>query len=823
MNDSSDTEFKYTTQAFRYSLLAWAVVVALSPTALHAQETKTPTKDDDGFETIYVTASKRLQGVQETPIAVTVISGEAIEQANVLDIGDLQTLVPTLRVTPLQRSINTNFAIRGFGNGTNNTGIEPSVGIFIDGVYRSRAAALIGDLPRLQQIEVLNGPQSTLFGKNASAGVISVRTEAPSDDFEGKIEAGIGNYNQRLIKGYVNNGITDNLAFSLSAGMNIRDGFSKSIVGLGDINDRDRWNVRGQMLYQPDQDVTVRFIVDHSEIDELCCTTSRPINGPRDSVARALGGVVLDQSTPFSYDAALNIDPRNLVDDSGVSLQVDVDYDGFFLTAISAFRRNNSSYTGDVDFTSLDILTTSGHTEIDTFTQEIRLTSTGQNTLDWMVGGFYFNEELDTGDTLFFGRQMRTYFDALLSARGAAGLLGGVEGIYDIAPGSFFSAESIVNSEFTQKDQAYSFFVNLDYHITDAFTATAALNYTKDNKDITAHQRNTDVLSGVDLDNDLTTAGVPIALIPTLSPAIPILKSFQFLPQSLDFPNSVEDGTSNDSKTTWSVRLAYKLNKNINFFAKAATGFKATSWNLSRDTLPFLADQKALSDAGLLEVNQGYGTRLAAPEKTTVVEFGIKSRFKKGAVNITFFSQEVEDFQSSTFVGTGFVLTNAGEQTTKGFELDSVFNATDNLSLTLVATFLDPIYDSFVGASGLDGPVDLSGEKPAGIHERSIAAGITYSVEFDNGMYGYIRTDYLYESEVQIAANVPEFLTREVSTLNLSAGLNLENGVDLKFWIRNINNDEYFMSAFPPPIQAGTFSAYPNQPRTLGANISYTF
>ncbi len=253
-------------QLFKHSLLVLAISGAIS-TQVYAQEQNTNVeKEEVDIETIYVTASKRLKGLQESPVAVTVIGGQAIEQTKVMDINDLQTLAPTLRVTPLQRSTNTNFAIRGFGNGTNNTGIEPSVGVFIDGVYRSRAAAQIGDLPRVQQIEILSGPQSTLFGKNASAGVISVRTMEPSFDLEGKVELGVGNFNQKEMKAYITNSITDTLAFSLSGGYNARDGYTQSVVGLNDVNNRDRWNIRGQALYEPTQDIQVRVIADYSNI-----------------------------------------------------------------------------------------------------------------------------------------------------------------------------------------------------------------------------------------------------------------------------------------------------------------------------------------------------------------------------------------------------------------------------------------------------------------------------------------------------------------------------------------------------------------------------
>lgn len=806
-----------TTQIFKRSLLVTAVLSALSSSVIHAQENDVA-KDED-VERIMVTASKRLTGLQETPIAVTVVSGDVIEKANVLDINDLQTLVPTLRVTPLQRSTNTNFAIRGFGNGTNNTGIEPSVGVFIDGVYRSRAAAQIGDLPRVQQIEVLSGPQSTLFGKNASAGVISVRTMEPSYDMQGKVELGVGNYNQKTMKAYITNGITDELAFSLSGGFNTRDGYTDSVVGLSNVNDKDRWNARAQALYEPSEDVKIRLIADYSEIEEACCTVDDVINGPTTGAVQYLGGVVNTPDDAFGYKSALNIDPLSTVEDGGLSLQVDIDYDGFAFTSITALRNNDQTWIHDVDYTSLDILRETGDVKIETFTQEFRLTSTGTNKLDWMVGAYIFQEEVKAEDALYFGNDIRNFFDVL-----APGLLGGVEAVYGHVPGTaFFSADTVVDTQFVQDNDAYSLFANFDYHLTDDFTATLGVAYNNDEKTVSVKQQNNSTLAEIDLDNDLTLYGVPMPFIPTLAPYIPTLKSFQFLPPMLELPNSVEGDNTSDSKMTWSARLAYELNSNINVFATAATGFKASSWNLSRDTRPFATDQSALESAGLSQKNQSYGGRYASPEKSTVYELGMKAKFEKGAFNVTIFDQTIEGFQSSIFVGTGFVLANAGEQSTQGIEFDSVYNATDNWSFSLAGTFLDPVFDSFVNAQNVDGAVDLSGSKPAGIHEQSIVAGITYNFELDNGMYGFIRTDYLYESEVHMVENVPESLTREVSTFNASAGLNFNNGVNLLLWARNITDDEYYQSAFPPPIQSGSFNAYPNQPATFGASISYEF
>jgi outer membrane receptor protein involved in Fe transport len=369
--------------------------------------------------------------------------------------------------------------IRGFGNGSNNTGIEPSVGVFIDGVYRSRAGSQIGDLPRLERIEVLRGPQSTLFGKNASAGVLSIVTAAPSFETVRNVEVEVGNYNQRRFGTYLSGGVSDTVALSLSTGHNTRDGYSERLDGEGTLGDRNRWNIRAQALWEVNDDTSVRIIADKSRLDEVCCAVSNVINGPTALAIQALGGTVLSADEPFGYVSAVSVDPFNIIDDSGISAQIDIDYDGFSVTSITSTRTNEGSSAGDVDFTSLDIVKTGGATKISTFTQELRATSNGDGPLSWMVGGYYFDESIDQTGFTDFGDSIRAYADALF---GGPAAIAGAEALSGLAPGSVLSTDISAGMGFEQDNKAYSVFATVDYAVTDALVATLGLNYTNDKR-----------------------------------------------------------------------------------------------------------------------------------------------------------------------------------------------------------------------------------------------------------------------------------------------------------------------------------------------------
>src|SRR3990167_389298 len=297
-------------------LLCGAAAGAIASTAAFAQT-----------DEIIVTAAKREQTLQEVPIAVSVIDDRAIEQSNVQDLFDLQTMVPSLRISQLQNSSQSNFIIRGFGNGANNPGIESSVGVFIDGVYRSRSAAAIADLPVLERVEILRGPQSTLFGKNVSAGAISITTKKPEFEWGGAVEASYGRFEEVIFKGSLTGPISDKLAFRISGSTNNREGFYTNIVDGSKLNERDRWSVRADLLFEPTDNLSFRVIGDYNKIDEVCCGAIQLINGP--ATLFAIGGPnppflgkAVDSDADRAYSVAFDEKVSNQLTGKGISGQI---------------------------------------------------------------------------------------------------------------------------------------------------------------------------------------------------------------------------------------------------------------------------------------------------------------------------------------------------------------------------------------------------------------------------------------------------------------------------------------------------------------------
>ena len=812
------------------------------------------------LEEIVVTSTKRESTLQEIPVAVSVIQAQELQETQVLDIKDLQFLVPSLRVTQLQSSGNTNFVIRGFGNGANNAGIEPSVGVFVDGVYRSRTSSALSDLPNLERIEVLRGPQSTLFGKNASAGVISITTAKPSlDDVSGSASLTVGDYNQYIVKADINGPVSDWVGFSLSGSYNQRDGYYDNLDGGGPLGELNRYGVRGQLLFVPSDALEVRVIADYDKFDELCCGVANLFNGPTGAIIPLLGGNLVPNA-PFAYQGYYDFSPVNEFENSGLSMQIDYDLnDSVTLTSITALRNLSRYENGDVDFTSARLIDSQAgnvtDTDIDTFTQEFRLAGTTER-LDWMVGAFYFDEQVEQLTPIKYGPAMRPYIDILTSnpAFGGSGVtlietLGTLGALPSVpANGNFFATGSGNIAETSGLDnQSFSFFGQLDFHLTDRATLTLGANYTEDDKDTFVNITGTDAFASLDLTQVgyefLLFNGQPdpvarfLSTVPCTAATGPACNPFlgfsiaQFLFPFVDYPNVVENGSSNDDKVTWTVRLAFDVSDAVNMYIGASTGFKASSWNLSRDSRPNPSDVDAVVAAGLTDnpfvpgtpFILTPGTRSADPEESTVYEIGMKARWDTVAVNVAIFDQEIKNFQDNIFTGIGFLLSNAGKQSTTGAEIDIRWAPTDIFQGSIAATFMDPKYDSYEIAAVVGGLGSLTGATPAGIHELSLTASGRFNFTIGNAA-GFARAEYIYEDEVQVNNNVPaDVASREVGTINASIGLSWDNGFEAMLWGRNINDDEYISTAFPTTAQPGSYSGYPNQPRTYGLTVRKYF
>lgn len=806
---------------------------------------------------IIVTASKREQTLQEVPIAVSVVDDRSIEQSNVQDLFDLQTMVPSLRISQLQNSSQTTFIIRGFGNGANNPGIESSVGVFIDGVYRSRSAAAILDLPVLERVEILRGPQSTLFGKNVSAGAISITTKAPDFEWGGGVEASYGRFEEVIFRGSLTGPVSDNVAFRISGSTNNRDGYYTNAVDGSDVNERDRWAIRADVLFEPTDAVRFRVIGDYNKIDEVCCGAIQLLNGPATQFIGApfpFGlGEIVDSDQDRAYSVALDEQVRNELTGKGVSGQLDWDWGGAALTSITAYREQTDRSDTDVDFSGADLAINPQFREFKTFTQELRLASTGENTVDWLIGGFLFDESVTLDRDVIFGTDIRNYANGL-----AGGALPGVEMALGIPVGTFFAPGQGYFGDYDMDNRSYSIFGQLDFHLTDRLTLSGGVAYLYDKKEYTINDTLTDVFSNLDFVQigfagafqTLTGGAAPtpanFAMFPMqfaqaqaisttqCSPMNPppacnqllALTPLQFFEPPVNVPpggNAQDDGLAKDDKVTYTLRAAYDLTDWLNAYFTYSTGWKASAVNLS-------------SDSRVPDPVTGLG-REASPESVKLYELGFKAQFDGGYLNVAVFDQTIDGFQSNIFTGAGFVLANAGEQSVRGFEVDSLWQPWEPLVATFGVTYLDPEYDSFPNAPCATfvgvapaacamgaATFDASGIRPAGIAPWSFAASLTYTTPLGSSAEGYLRGEFEAETDTQAIENVPAAVaSRNVEQLNVSVGVNWDNGFEIQGWMRNAFNDRYVIQAFPTVVQNGSFSGYLNEPRTYGVTLRKKF
>ncbi len=770
----------------RPTAIAAAIATAVSCGSLSAQA--------QVLEEVIVTAQKREQSLQDVPIAVTAFTNEMLQRTGVRDMFELANNDPALIVSKTQTSTTSNFSIRGVFTSGQNFGLESSVGLYVDGVYRARQSSMINNLVDLGSVEVLRGPQGTLFGRNTPSGAVSMNSVRPDHEGTGYLEAQAGDLGLLALQGAKSFSAIDNeLAVRLTGFYQERDGYI-DVVGLGRdlIDDRDRWGVRLQALYTPSDQLSVLVIADRSEVDEVCCTAGNyknnlvaqglapgaPVKTGSDQRVLNLGGTVLDQDDFFGGAVAASFLPESSNEDQGISVQLDWQADNFLVTSITAFRTFESYDNADVDFYDIDALIRSNDAEQDQFSQELRLSNETED-FTWVVGVYYFEQDLDS------------IVDTLVGPD-----TGGLVGVPTIA----FPAGTGSRNVASQDHNTWALFGQFDYNLTDSLVLTAGGRWTKEDKDMVNvfTQDASAVL-------DFVSPGWGFWLFPPLAPRADV------------------NETIDDDQFTGTVKLSWFATDDLMLYASYGTGYKAGGVNTDRIAaiLPVAFDA----------------------ETSDSFEVGMKAEFPEQAlrVNVALHRTDTEDLQTISFQGTGFALQNAGVAKTQGGEIDAIWQPLEGLSLTLAYAYNDGEYEDFAAgdcwistpwhtnlpdprANG-DGSCDRSGGLLSGNPENVAVASARQAFPLGNGFTGYVFGEYIFTDErMTDVNNDPAKLAGSYELLNLRAGLIMEQwDAEITLWGRNVLDEDYTNTISDGVAQDGRLIAYFNEPATWGVTLRKNF
>lgn len=844
--------------------------LALSSPATYAQEAP-DNEEKHGLETITVTAQKRTQNLQEVPVAVTAFTGDEMAESVIKDMYDLQTNVPGLGAFQSQSATNSSFSIRGVGTSSQNFGLESSVGLYVDGVYRARQNSLINNLVDVAAVEVLRGPQGTLFGKNTPSGAVLVTTAAPShgggDAF---IEGTLGNYGLVNLSGAASiSAIEDVLAFRVTAFGSQRDG-TISDVALGEdkVNDRDRWGARAQALYTPNEDVSLRIIADYAEINEICCGApvqlsnfqAKEVAGKygTDAALPSLGGTVFPGGDAF-YDREIAVSflPESSMKDRGISAQLDWDLnDNYTLVSITALRKFESYDNIDSDFTDADLFGTSNDASQSSLSQELRL-DYSSDKLNAIVGAYYFEQDLDLDyslytDSIFDGFALGVLgqnVDALTGSPGSFNaLLGGIDGLAQlglIAPRAAGApAGTGFNHSAKQKHKSYALFGQFDYKFTDELTLTAGLRFTSEDKDLlTVFTEVGPGINGlanntpVNIVGALTTlGGIGAGLIDlTTAEGQATLGNFAGFDQAgwaflllgdTTRPRANIEETLSDDQVTGTIKLSYQPDADTLWYASYGEGYKSGGTNTDR-------------------IAAGFNPLFAA-ETSQAFEVGLKKDFPEQdlRINAATHYTTVNDFQANTFTGNGFNLQNAGDYEIKGLELEATWLPTDSLEVNFAYALVKAKYKTFERGNcwvayswhtGIDDPgrqnatdgyCDRSGDRPGGEPENYAVLSLKQDINISDDIYAYVQGEYSYTSDIVLdGSNDPYAMQDAYTLLNLRLFMNFtDSDMDVIVWARNVLDEEYInRTNFNTPLQEGKLNAYMAEPRTFGVTVKKRF
>jgi iron complex outermembrane recepter protein len=719
--------------AFAKSMLAMSVAtVALSTSvSVFAQEAApTAAEEETTDDEIVVTAQGRKQLLSDVPVAISAVTAETLQNSGANDIRQLNQVAPSLLVSSTGSEANGSARIRGIGTVGDNPGLESSVPVFIDGVYRSRSGIGLNELGEIERVEVQRGPQGTLGGRNSSAGLISIYSKKPEFTFGGSGELTYGNYDFMRATTSFTGPITEQLAFRVDGVYVKRDGFYTDDQNGRDVNNRDRYFLRGQLLFEPSDALTVRLIADYTKRTEECCaatyvdqtvnqyignlnnpstvgvastpTTNNIINVLRD-LGQGLGAFNQGYGRDISVSAGRSFSGKTK--DYGFSGQIDYDFGGATLTSITAYRQYRSGQASDTDYGEVDILyrapSDDAYRQFHTFTQELRLQGEAfGGKLDWLIGGFYANEKLTVRDNLRFGNQYGRFANCrIVSGGGLAGAysptspacLAARPAAFGVASPTFYAALDrldtlnnlgTTNDRYFQNGTNWAIFTHNIVHFTDTLDLTLGLRYTKDKKKFDATFGN---------DNTVCTAN-QAALTPFLTGALAATAG-GIIGLSCQGNSTAElNGVSiNDSRGedqfTGTAILSWKPIDDLLLYGSYAKGYKAGGFNLDRSALKSPVPTFAsVGGAQSLVRNLQFD-----PELVDSYELGAKYSTGPFSLSVSAFRSDFSNFQLNTFNGTVFLVQtiNGCNNLVGGPNADTDQNASaagSNFNLTPNAT-----------------------------------------------------------------------------------------------------------------------------------------
>lgn len=820
-----------TNPSLRYTVSA-AVIGAVAfgmAGAAAAQDQDGPTVVAD----IIVTAQKREQNLQDVPVVVTALSQELLQDAGVRDIKDMQILTPGLSVTSTSNESITTARVRGVGTVGDNPGLESSVLVTIDGVYRPRNGVGFGDLGNLSRIEVLKGPQGTLFGKNASAGVISIITEAPSFNFGAEAELNAGNYGtlggSASITGPI---IEDVLAGSLYFAARQRDGYLDVNTGPGprtldeDV-DQSFWTTRGQLLWQPSESVSGRFIADYTSRDENCCAATQIFVGASPSSRAAFinqvrPGSIDSTAHPFDRVASSNRDTAQVIEDKGLSAEFNIDLSPeVTLTSITAGRQWRSENGQDSDFTAADLVWRpsdgSNFTEIKQFSQELRLAGGGDGPVNWLVGAFYAKEDLTSGANLLYGTDYYGYF--------ADRVLSGVPRLLGLVPGTIFQAGNGSRDTYDGNTESFAVFTDNTVHLTEKLDLTIGARWTLDKKDLTSVYTTT----GSSCDQGEAAFATLVALAGAAT-AQSVVGGLCLNHQNNDFDAlGAVTQTREEDAVTGTLKLKYDFTDNAMGYASYSRGFKAGGFNLDREQAIIIQPN------GLPNFTADPNTGFRG-EYVDSYEVGAKLRLLQGALlfNAAAFHQTFTDFQLNTFVGTAFVVETLPEIISKGVDADFIYaTPIDGFTLQGGVTYAETVISDFVAADLLVPSRFNSLRRLPGAQlsfAPKVSASLSGTFERDLGSSLMFRANVAakYTSEYNTGSDLHPSKAQEAMTLvNARLGFGSQSGNwMLEAWAQNLTDEEYYQVGFNGPFQVdenndsiSVYNAFLGAPRTYGLTL----